>query len=246
MCPQQVGAGFSGSGFGGQTSGRGPGLAAMKILWDGLYDTAKGVQGIACNLQRDKISLPKKHSDPALTEHWVLRQWISKRGKTAAVPSCRGREVEHVPETESEGLLQSCPGIAATAKLWAAVGCYPCVPGTLSSLALPGIPQAWANTPREADDKPQTVVTPCRSPPWQALPTHSTASDVPLPLPNPTKRDLESDYFQPLVSGSTADAGQWPKAEADPKPKQNTRGCMSKGEKGKLPLQQQMQQIKSP
>ena len=235
MCPQQVGAGFSGSGFGGQTSGRGPGLAAMKILWDGLYDTGEGVQGIACNIQRDKISFPKKHSDPALTEHWVLHQWISKRGKTAAVSSCRGREAgARARDWKWGAAAVLAPGIAATTKLWAAVGCYPCLAGTLSSLALPGIPQARANTPREADDKPQTMVTPCRSPPWHALPTDSTVSDVLLPLPNPTKRDLESDYFQPLVSGRRTDAGEWPKAEADPKPKQNTRGCMSKGEKGKF------------
>ena len=35
-------------------------------------------------------------------------------------------------------------------------------------------------------------------------------------------------------------------AEVGPKPKQNTRGCVTKGEEGNSLLQQQMQQIKSP
>ena len=123
---------------------------------------------------------------------------------------------------------------AATTRLWAGTGYCPHLTGSLSNLALSRYPWPGANSsgrvhnPADYNNIQQvstTSGTPCYIP---------IVADIPFPLPSPTDQvsPNKSQSFAPscLDGGQTAEGSL--QAELGPKPKWNTRGCMTKEEKG--------------
>ena len=237
---------FSGSGFGGQTSGRGPGWAAMKILWDGWYDTAEGVQGIAWNLQRDKVSFPKQHSVPALTEHWLLRQRLRKRGRTAAVSSCRGSRAGARAADRKRGCQSWPQGLQlppSCERPWVAT--HVCL-------------EAWAAWLCQASHKPGPTALGrwMTASDYGDLPQVPTMAGAPHTLrlclmrlslsPAQLRETCKVTAFSPLcLGGEQMLESDW-KQRQTPNQSRTPGAAWVKQRRGKLPWQQQLQQIKSP
>lgn len=92
------------------------------------------------------------------------------------------------------------------------------------------------SSPGRAHNSPQTVATSRRSLLFQAHHTHPMVATILLPLPSLTEKFAPSCLHRyQMPDGSL-------QAEVGPKPKLNTRGCVTKEEEGNSPLQQHVQQ----
>ena len=156
--------------FWGGASDRGPGLTASKIFQGGWCSTGRevGQENSGSSRETKDCSYRKALmlcSDSMQTEQETMPKWISKREESAVLCGPRGREAGVMQEAEGRGPPRdgnytdpSCEWLQVTTHL----------SGSLSSLALPRVPQPGTNFPGEAHAPlPQTMVT-------KALPSHSS------------------------------------------------------------------------
>lgn len=130
------------------------------------------------------------------------------------------------PPPRVPGPMEKTPLQSQTAKLWAGTGHYPHIPGSLCRYALPRDPRHRANCPEGAHDLPQTGKFPQES--ATAGTPHKPQMCVLHPSISSAQVNnwtLVSSNFQPFSYVQETEEGSL-QAEAGPKSKLSTRGCV--------------------